>query len=147
MYPVIFLSLLVFWGLIFLFIGIGISSNMKKKTKQCTVITSATVLRNLQEKYRDIDHNTTYTFHPVLEYFVNEGRIEAKYTIGTAKVKYIEGQKVNILYNPNKPTMFYIEGDKSQNLIGKIFKIVGIICICTAIVSGIIVTIAINEIL
>ncbi|MBR2704434.1 MAG: DUF3592 domain-containing protein [Clostridia bacterium] len=147
MIPALVLGLFIIVGVIFLIIGICISHNAKKKYKKCTIITSAKVLKNVRESFTDIDMHTTYTMHPVFEYHVGEETIKKEYLVGTSKIKYQEGQVVNIFYNPKKPTMFYVQGDKLQSTLGKVFTIVGIVCICTAIVSGIIVTAAVNSIL
>lgn len=149
MIPALVLGLFVIVGIIFFIVGMILSSNAKRKFKVCTAITSAKVLKNVKERY---SHNVSdpyydYLIHPVFEYYVGEERFEREYTIGTSKVKYQDGSSINILYNPNKPTMFYVEGDKTQSILGKVFKIAGIVCIFTAIVSGILVTIAIDNIL
>ncbi len=147
MIPALVLGGIILVGLLFLIIGIGLSRNAKKKLRVCTAVTSAKVKRNVRADSVTFGASSPYLAYPVFEYYVGEEKYEREYAIGTSKVRYQEGQTVNIFYNPKKPTMFYVQGDRLQSKLGTIFKIVGIVCILTAIVSGIIVTVAINSIL
>lgn len=124
-------------GLIFLSIGLGIKHNRKKKLSNCSETTKGKIIDIVKRKHND-DGTASYTFHPVIEYNVNNQKYVKTSTFGTRPSKYEVGQEVEIHYNPDNCDTYYIEGDNTQKKLGTIFTTIGIIILLVAIVVAII---------
>ena len=121
-------------GLLFAAVGIYILKSGEDKVKRCTVEAVGTVVEIQEETTTDSD-GTSITYHPVLSYKVEGKTIKSKSPVGTSNKKYNVNENVDILYNPNKPEEFIIKGDKSLNIMGIIFVILGTLCAVAGIVK------------
>lgn len=140
---IIFGGVFALIGIIVIFLGI-------KKQKVCTEVTVGKVIDISREvSHSNIDNPTTNEFqvgnfsissrqtkqvdlYPIYEYEVDENKYikKSNTTVNGAFV----GQTVNIIYNPDNPSEFYVGkgGMKSQIILGIAFVIMGIIVIVTS---------------
>ena len=124
--PLLVIGIFTLIGIVFLSVGIGLRVNENKKKENCTQPVVATVKNMVKDRsYKDIDDIITYYWYPVYEYKVGDAIYTRISNIGNVKKQYEIGQKVNILVNPNNPEEIYNDNEK-QELIGKIFLVVGI---------------------
>lgn len=114
---------------------------MKKVNKRdkilCTEKTIATVVE--LKKVRGIRHTggfggSSYTYHPVCEYEVNGETLRIMASIGSNPSDYYINQTINILYNPNTPSKYIIEGEKVTKTISTVFILFSILFIIIGIV-------------
>lgn len=123
-------------GLIFMGIGIYTLVSGNAKAKRCTEETSGVVVEVVEERKTDSDGKTTYSYYPVIEYRVGEESITKKHNIGSGNSsKYIEGDEIDILYDPNSIEDFIIKGDNSLKMIGYIFAGFGLFTTVVGVVS------------
>lgn len=93
---------------------------IKKVKEQCTSRTEATVIDIVISESTRTSRNgferTVYFYFPVIEFYVNGRVMREKLCIGYSYKKYKVGETITIFYNPNKPTEYFIEGDKSKKI-------------------------------
>lgn len=136
------IGLILLLGIIFLSIGLGIKHNRKKKLSNCSETTKGKIIDIVKRTYNGTgdDWTASYTFHPVIEYNVNNQKYVKTSNFGTNPSKYEAGQKVEIHYNPDNCDTYYIGGENTQKKLGTIFTTIGIIILFVAVVVAIIVT-------
>ena len=80
-------------------------------------------------------NNSPFLYYPVIRYTTLEKEwITEQYNIGTSYLMaYKEGDKVKVVYDPNKTTTFIID-DGSTLLIGPILIVIGVIVMIAAFV-------------
>jgi hypothetical protein len=102
----------------------------KKVKEQCTSRTEAIVIDIVISESTRTSRNgferTVYFYFPVIEFCANGRVMREKLCIGYSYKKYKVGETITIFYNPNKPTEYFIEGDKSKKFIGTVCIIVGV---------------------
>ena len=116
-------------GVLILVIGVIVTHFMQQSYDACSETTTAVVIDNIR-------HDDTYA--PVFAYTVDGKDYEEKSSYSTYPAKYDIGDKVELHYEPSKPSNFYV--DKSINLVrgilfglggffvvfGTVFVIIGI---------------------
>ena len=113
-------------GILFLAVGIFMYVRNDNLTKSCTVETEATVVDMKQEFNSDSDSSSQYTYYPIIEYIVNDDTVRATMDSGSSTPAYNVGEKITILYNPNKTKQFIVKGDKMGNIMGYVFLGLGV---------------------
>ena len=114
-------------GLLAIAIGIFCIIYNNSLTKRCTEKVTATIIEIIEEQEIDEDNHVSYTYYPILRYEVNERPMEQRSSSNINTNKYKVGDKLNIMYNPNKPEEFIIDGEKHLLYIGLAAIIGGII--------------------
>lgn len=128
----------ILFGIIAIGVGIFLIVSGNGKSKRCTSEAVGTVTQVIEEKEENIeteddeaivqDTTYTYTYYPVIEYSVGDKTLNEKYETGYGdKNKYKIGDKVDILYNPDKTEEYLIKSDKSSNIVGIVFIAAGVI--------------------
>ncbi|MBQ8131459.1 MAG: DUF3592 domain-containing protein [Bacilli bacterium] len=117
--------IMVIVSIIFIGVGSFVMIREKNDVKVCTEEAVGTVIEIVEEE--DISDDTiSYTYYPVIEYEVDGNKISGKSTTGSGNSKYQVNDKVDILYDPNKPSHYIIKGDKTGSIIGIVFIVFGI---------------------
>lgn len=125
----------ILFGLLFVAIGVYLLISGNAKAKRCTEAAVGTVVGIDQEEYTDEDGNFRYTYYPVIEYKAGEKTISKKSSDGSNQSKYKIGDKLDILYNPNKVEEFIIKGDNGSNIIGIVFIALGAIAAIAGVIK------------
>ena len=136
LFGILFTSIYGGVGLIFLIIGLGMKSYMKKKIARCTAKTWGTIVGF--QAFRG-KHGLHY--RPVLQYEIYGNVIEHLYgsNVNTPKRKALkEGDTVAIMYDPENPDRFLVEGDTEVTTVANVFIGVFFICISIAVAVGIV---------
>jgi len=113
-------------GIFFFAIGVLLLVKEIKKKKNSTSAALAEVASYFTSVSSDEDGGETYSYFPVMRYYIAGKCYEQKSDTGSGKKKYEIGQKVNILYNPDNPNEFMIEGDKNTFIAAVIGIILGL---------------------
>lgn len=121
----------IIFGIVFAIIGIFVIIKGNEQAKRCTEETVGIVIDIKEELSTDDDGRTIYTYYPVIQYTVGDRTITKKSSSGSSSMAYNLNDKVDILYNPNKVEEYIIKGDKTSNIIGIVFIVLGII-VCIA---------------
>ena len=139
-FKIIFFGICFFLGIVFLILGIAINNNRKKKEKRCTLKTCGKVINVVKHNnYDNSQEIRTSSWYPVIEYRIGENIIKAESHYGNIKPQYKIGQEVQIYYNPQNYNEYYIEGNKVQTTISKIFMGVGIAALGISIFSSLLI--------
>ncbi len=117
--------LVVFVGLFLVAIGVFVLKVGNDKIKRCTEKTIGTVIKNEEKIERDSETGNKRYYYPVVEYKANQRTIVQTSGNGSGRIEYHPGDKVDILYNPNKVNEFIIEGNNGINFISIMFIFVG----------------------
>jgi hypothetical protein len=104
---------LVFGG-----IGAGLLISHKAKKERCTVRSIGVVVDNRLQSYYDSDgDHSQHTYRPVFQI----GDVQAEYNIGSGRPKYQIGDEIELYYNPDDKTDFYLEHDKTITVFAAVF--------------------------
>lgn len=124
----------ILFGIVFVGVGVFLFVKGNDMSKRCTTETVGTVTEIIEEREENTEAEASgavvydtykYTYYPVIEYKVEDKTFNEKYSTGSSKSKYLVGDKIDVLYDPNKPEDYLIKGDKSSNIIGIIFIAAG----------------------
>ena len=121
-----------------LFVGVGIFAMFQGNdlAKRCTTPVTARVINLDREESVDSDGYTSYAYYPIFEYQVGEKTLSEKGRTGSSNPKYSVGDKVEILYDANKPTDFIVKGDTSSNILGIVFIVAGLVVAVIGVVKN-----------
>lgn len=125
-------------GILSIAVGAFLLIRGNDMAKRCTTGTTGTVVEIIEEKEENREAEdsgaTVYdtyicTYYPVIEYKAGDKTISQKYYTGYGNEnKYKVGDKVDILYDPNKTEDYLIKGDeKTSSIIGIVFIVVGVL--------------------
>lgn len=126
------------WGLvgvIFTAIGVGITSNRKRKEQRCTMYTSGTVIDVVRRVSSDMDGHSAAYWHPVFSYYAGGRQIQRESHFGSGQPKFTVGETVQICYNPDNAEDYYVVEEMLAPLLGRIFTWVGIACLTVAVIT------------
>ena len=118
-----FMCLIV--GVIFLAVGVFMFVRNNRLEKNCTAEAQATVVDMKEEVNTDSDAATNYTYYPIVEYTAGETAVRAVMDDGSSTPAYDIGEKVTILYNPNKINEFMVKGAISSKIISYVLMALG----------------------
>lgn len=111
-------------GVIFVGVSVFLYFNNKRLNEVCTTAVEATYIRDNIRYEED-----SYLYCPVFEYYAGEIKYTVEFSTCTGNSRYIEGQKVNVLYNPDKPEEYILADQKPSNIISFVFGGLGILVV------------------
>ena len=121
-------------GIIFLGAGIFLFIKSDNLAKNCTKEAEAIVVEMDEELSTDSDGNTSFLYYPVIEYKAGDKEVKQKMDSGSSNPAYNIGDKLTILYNPNKIDEFIVKGEKSSKIfsyaliaVGALITIYGVV--------------------
>lgn len=119
----------ILFSVIFLIIGTCVSIAPKVKSKRCTGLVKADVIENIQSESRRKSGNgrrrDSTLYAPVFQFDYNGKKYTVKSSTSSDPPAYEVGDVVKLKINPDDPTDFYAPSDKTLNMIGIIFLIIG----------------------
>ena len=77
-----------------------------------------------------------YDDSAVVEFEADGRRISLESDEGGGRKRFYEGQRVGVLYDPDDPTCFRLEGRSTTRLVGNIFLTVGLGCFAIGVIVG-----------
>ena len=132
---------IILFGLVFAAVGMFMITKGNEKAQKCIEETSGVVVEVIGEESEKRDsggnYSITVTYFPVIEYITKDNRtIKKRYSTGTGSYgKYIEGDEIDILYDPNNEENYLIKGDNSFKIMGYIFTGIGVLVAVLGIVK------------
>lgn len=126
-------------GFIFFLIGLLMFRHINKKEKRCILKTYGIVKDVVKHKSYNSDSVKGSGYYPVFEYHVGDVTITKESAYGSGKPRYKKGQNVEIYYNPQKCSEYYIKDDKLPHILAKVFTIVGAVLIGIAFISAVLI--------
>ncbi|MEE3343732.1 MAG: DUF3592 domain-containing protein [Bacilli bacterium] len=106
------------FGLLFLFVGLFLYIRQKLKLRKCSLFVYAKVKDNVRR--RDSNDSSWY-YYPVFEYVINNEKYEDVYFAGTTRIKYKEGDEVEIYCNPDNYKEYYVKNDRLPIILSLVF--------------------------
>lgn len=117
---------LLFMAIIFIISGTSIYLVMNTKINRCTEITLATVDEVVSHKYRSSNGNS-YQAYPILVFEVDGIWYREQYDISMYPSPFHEGQELEIQYNPDNISEFFIINDKAVLFFNVLFPMIFIV--------------------
>lgn len=122
----VFSSFFVFFGMIFLAVGLILVYFRRKKIKSCLEKTMAELTEYRAVRRRDSDGHYGTRYHAVYEYYVNGMKYSRMSRYGLTKAKQDAGGEVLLHYSKENPELFFVEEDlRISKLLSNIFLGVG----------------------
>ena len=131
MFAIVFTGIWCLVGAIFLGVGIGLRRSFNRRDERLRARTNGTVTEIVRRGSGD-----TSSFYPIVD-FEYEGRtISLEADTGGGRKRHYVGQSVEVLYDPDDPTCFRLEGDGGVGIAGSIMLAVGFGCVAIGVVAG-----------
>ncbi|MBQ8110947.1 MAG: DUF3592 domain-containing protein [Clostridia bacterium] len=127
LFTLIFTGVWCLVGVVFLAVGIGLRRRffrMEERLRARSEGTVAEVVRRVNQGAR----GDSVGWYPIVEFMADGHKISLESASGGRK-RFYEGQKVQVLYDPDDPTCFRLESDNTLRLMGGIFLAVGLGCV------------------
>ena len=125
-------------GIVFLGVGIALRTRATQDQERLRARAEATVV-SFVDHFGTYRGHTTHGRNPVVE-FDYEGRtISVECMDGLGPRSFYEGQKVEILYDPNDPSFVRMAGFQPEGKLGVVFIVIGIGCIALGIGGAVLV--------
>lgn len=126
---------LALFGMGFVILGKKIKKHISGFREKCTSLTYGTVIQ--MEERRLMSGDSSYTWYPHYEFYVDGERVEAIGAFGLRPHSLQEGQRVTICYNPGNPSQAYAKEEPGVNAFN-IFSFVGWAFVVVSVVTAIV---------
>ena len=138
LFTLIFTGVWCLVGLVFIAVGIGLRLSFNRREERLRARASGTVT----EVVRRVSHSrngNSVSWHPIVDFEADGRRISLECDEGGGRKRFYEGQAVEVLYDPDDPACFRLEGRSTILLLGNIFLAMGLGCVAIGIVAALIV--------
>ena len=122
-------------GAIFLAVGIGLRRSFARREERLRARTEGRVA--------DVFSRTSYSgssrsvsWYPVIAFEAEGLEYELEYHVGGSRRAFSPGQSVEVLYDPDDPTCFRLEGHATTRLLGTVFLLTGLACVAVGVIVG-----------
>ena len=135
LFTLIFSGIWCLVGVIFTCVGIGLRRAFLRKEERLRARATGTVT----EVVRRVSHSSdgaSASWYPIVEFEADGRAISLEYDEGGGRKRFYEGQSVEVLYDPDDPSCFRLEGRSAVGLLGRVFIIVGLVCIALGAAVG-----------
>ena len=135
LFTLVFTGIWCLVGAIFTCVGIGLRRAFLRKEERLRARATGTVT----EVVRRVSHSSdgaSASWYPIVEFEADGRAISLEYDEGGGRKRFYEGQSVEVLYDPDDPGCFRLEGFSVIRLLGRIFLAVGLGSIAIGIVAG-----------
>lgn len=135
-FTLIFTGIWCLVGAVFLCVGIGLRRSFLRKEERLRDRASGTVT----EVVRRVSHGSdgdSVCWYPIVEFEADGRKISLESDEGGGRKKFYEGQTVQVLYDPDDPSCFRLEGSAIVGTLGKIMLWVGLGCVAIGVIVGV----------
>ena len=122
-------------GAIFLCVGIGLRRSFARREERLRARAEGVVAEIVRRERRDSDGRGV-SWYPIVEFEADVRKISLECGDGGGRKTFYEGQRVEVLYDPDDPSVFRIEGHGTTRLLGNIFLAVGLVCVAIGVIAG-----------
>ena len=137
LFTVLFTGIWCLVGVIFLAIGVGMRRSFVRKEERLRGRAEGRVVEVVRREHHS-SRGDSVSWYPIVEFEVDGRKVSLECDEGGRKRHY-EGQRVEVLYDPDDPATFRLEGASVTRLLGKIFLAVGIGCIAIGLISALVI--------
>ena len=127
--------LIIVFGIIAIVLGSIVLVSGNNLEKVCTEETTGTVVGILSDEEIDSEGYTSIVYTPQIEYKVDEQLVTFEGNGSSNISDYTVGEKIEIMYNPNKVEEHIIKGDNSSKIGGIIWIALGIVILFVGVVK------------
>lgn len=135
MFTLIFTGTWCLLGVIFLAVGFGMRRSALRKAERLRARATGTVTEVVR-RYSHTSDGDSPAWYPIVEFEVDGRKISLESSDGGGRKRFYEGQSVQVLYDPDDPSAFQLEGYDNVGLVGKVFFWVGLACIAIGLIVG-----------
>ena len=132
LFTLIFTGVWCLVGAIFLAVGFGLRAAFRRREERMRARATGTVTEVVRRASND-----SATFYPIVEFEADGRRISLESSDGGGRKRFYEGQSVEVLYDPDDPSQFMLDGFSTQALVGKIFLIIGLVSVAVGAIVGV----------
>lgn len=132
LFLIIFTGVWCLVGVIFLGVGFGLYRGAKRRNERLRARAEGTITEVVRRTHHASDGGSV-SWYPIVAFEVDGRTISLESEDGGGRKRFYEGQRVGVLYDPDDPTCFRLEGRDALALVGKIFLGVGALCVAIGI--------------
>lgn len=132
MFILIFCGVWGLVGIVFLAVGQGMAASRRKRLQCCTERVWGRVVDILPH----YGHEGGVTLSPMVEYETPQGLMRQCSSFSSSRCRYAIGQQVTVWYDPQDPSLWYMEEENASRLFTTIFTAVGILCLLVAFIAA-----------
>jgi len=125
LFKYLFCGIWALLGIIFSVIGFFLRRHALRVEERCTRRAEATVIEVIRHRHHS-QHGSSYSWHPLVEFDYEGRKVQLESSSGAGRKKYYEGQVLNIFHDPDDPSVFFVEGNRPDKIVGTVFKWVGL---------------------
>ncbi len=118
-------------GAVFLAVGQGLAVARQKKMRRC----SERVWGQVADIVPSRGGEGGVTMTPVVEYVTPQGLMRQCSAFSSGRCRYAIGQQVAVWYDPQDPSLWYLEGEKGPRVLSVVFTAVGAGCLAIALLA------------
>ncbi len=138
LFTLIFTGIWCLVGVIFLCVGCGLRRSFLRREERLRARTTGRVAEVVRRESRSSD-GASIAWYPIIEFEVDGHTISLESGDGGGRKRFYEGQSVEVLYDPDDPSCFRLEGVDTTNLVGKIFIAIGLASVAIGVIAALIV--------
>ena len=138
LFTLIFTGVWCLVGVIFLAVGFGLRRSFLRREERLRARATGTVT----EVVRRVDHSSdggSASWYPIVSFEADGRAISLESDAGGGRKRFYEGQSVEVLYDPDDPSRFMLEGHDPTRLVGRVFLGVGLGCVAIGLVAALLV--------
>ena len=138
LFTLIFTGVWCLVGLVFIAVGIGLRRSFARREERLRTRATGTIT----EVVRRVSHGSdgeSVSWYPIVDFEADGRRISLESDEGGGRKRFYEGQAVEVLYDPDDPACFRLEGRSATLLLGNIFLAIGLGCVAIGIAAALIV--------
>ncbi len=135
MFTLIFTGVWCLVGAVFLAVGFGLRRSFLRREERLRARAEGTVTEVVR-RVNSSSSGSSAAFYPIVDFDANGRRVSLECTDGGGRKTFFEGQTVGVLYDPDDPACFRLEGRETLNLLGRVFLGVGLACIAIGLIVG-----------
>lgn len=134
-FSIVFTGVWCLVGTVFLGVGIAFSHSFRRKEERLRARATGTVAEVVRREHHG-SNGGSVNWYPIVEFDVDGRTLSLECEDGGGRKVFYEGQRVEVLYDPDDPACFRLEGRSPVGLLGRVFIIVGLVCIALGAVVG-----------
>lgn len=124
LFSLIFFGVWALVGLVFLIVSLILRRVRIRRIERCTMSAPGVIV---DMRYRSSQKGGSY--HPVVEFHVQGRPVHVESAIGSRPSRFVQGERVLVHFDPERPARFYIDGDNTVVILERVFLFVGLGCI------------------
>ncbi len=137
LFVVMFTGIWCLVGAVFLGVGIGLRRSALRREERLRARAEGTVTEVVR-RAGGSGHDSA-AWYPIVDFDADGRRVSLECADGGGRKRFYEGQRVEVLYDPDDPACFRLEGNDLGRLIGNIFFGVGLGCIAVGLIAALLV--------